>query len=542
MHKDRMAQIGKHALPPEGTKEREEVLKRLSDFDQNPQVREKVIKEFKKAVAFSEIQAQNGAGLPADTLIREFNTTYNNRVFDYSLNDLPSSFNVVEAFNTFLIPSATFKVNPEIDCIFSFADFLDFVTSEDAPENTETVCETMEEGVIYSFNSIDDPEDYLFSTNDGDEFGISSVSLIRHEKEVSVILLAGQLCDLDEKTKLLLTTMAESEHVFYNNIKPDSSLKIEAPPLIKGRNLWRTIVLVRLDLNTSTIDARYVLQDEGQSYTITTDDLNSYTNMKGNFVHKDFEALLKDGELRILKYESLFELCKLAIYLPIFRNEFEDVISIERHPTIYGENRNKPKYQKLNKLVDSCYKIAFRDVEKITPSNRKSPNYREFFAPDLKIDTSGFWKNLDFQSIGVDKNNQPTHGRTWVTKTLSWRESSNKNTTLKVKTASPNKTGENHGFIYVMRSAVHDKNVFKVGLTRRDSETRSKELSRSTSSPDHFHVMEEWEVSDCVLAEKLIHEKLSEYRINPNREFFQVSYKTIFKVIDEVIEFVDGKL
>jgi hypothetical protein len=93
----------------------------------------------------------------------------------------------------------------------------------------------------------------------------------------------------------------------------------------------------------------------------------------------------------------------------------------------------------------------------------------------------------------------------------------------------------NAGYIYVMRSAAHQKDVFKVGLTKRDSETRSKELSRSTSSPDHFLVVEEWFVNDCILAEKLVHEKLNKHRVNPNREYFRARYSIIFAAIDEVI-------
>ena len=48
--------------------------------------------------------------------------------------------------------------------------------------------------------------------------------------------------------------------------------------------------------------------------------------------------------------------------------------------------------------------------------------------------------------------------------------------------------------------------------------------------------MEEWDVEDCVLAEKIIHEKLSEFRVNPKREYFKAPYKEIFKVIDKVID------
>ncbi len=87
-----------------------------------------------------------------------------------------------------------------------------------------------------------------------------------------------------------------------------------------------------------------------------------------------------------------------------------------------------------------------------------------------------------------------------------------------------------------MRSAQHDKDVFKVGLTTRDGCTRAKELTASTASVDQFAVMQQWAVSDCHKAEKEIHERLKAFRVNKKREFFKSDYRQIFGVIHEVIE------
>ncbi|PFG08333.1 T5orf172 domain-containing protein [Marinobacter sp. LV10MA510-1] len=532
VHHDRMKEIGQVAIPREGTPEWHILQSQIKRNENNPLVKEYTKKLFNEAVATCEVQELNGAGLPADSLLREYNTEYNNRVFNHSLHQLPSSFNVVEAFNTFIPPSATFSINKEIDCIFSFDDFLDFVTSEDCPEDTDNLSEFFEEGTVYSFNSVDEPSNSLFSTAAADQFGILSISLVKHKSEVSVVMLAGQKCDLDEKTKSLDIDMSKGQ--MFNGIMPDDSLKVEAVPLLPNSDLWRTIVLVRFDLDTSTIDARYIYQDAGRSFTGFSDDINCFLDHKGNFHSKELEDSFKTQNTKIEEYASLFELCKTALFLPVFRGKYEDTISIERHPTKFGEKRNRPSFTKTNKLAKIDLKIAFRNVENIQPINRTPPSRREFTAPDLKVETSGYWKKLEFQSKGEDKNSSPIQGRTWVSKTLEWKEASNKPISVKVVSSSSNT--ENEGYIYVMRSAAHDKNVFKVGLTRRAPEERSKELSRSTSSPDHFHVMEEWDVEDCVLAEKLIHEKLSEFRVNPKREYFKAPYKEIFKVIDEVID------
>lgn len=532
MHRNRMREIGKYAIPRKGTPEWYRLQSHIKRNENNPLVKEFTKKTFEEAVATCEVQELNGAGFPADSLLREYNTEYNNRVFNHSLHQLPGSFNVVEAFNTFLPPSATFKINNEIDCIFSFNDFLDFVTSDDCPDNTSELEDYIEDGTIYSFNSVDDPSNVLFSTSLGEEFGVLSISLVKHKNEVSVVMLAGQKCDLDEKTKSLDIDFEEGQN--FNRIMPDESLKVEAVPLLPNSDLWRTIVLARFDIESATLDARYIYHDAGRSYMGFTDDLDCFLDHEGNFHSKELEDAFKTQNTKVEEYSSMFELCKTSLFLPAFRREYEDTIAIERHPTEFGQKRNKPSFKTLNKLANKELRLAFRNVENIKPINRKPPSRREFLAPDLKVETSGYWKKLDFQSIGEDKNNQSIQGRTWVNKTLEWKESSNESAPIKV--VSNLSKSENEGYIYVMRSAAHDKNVFKVGLTRRTSEERSKELSRSTSSPDHFLVVQEWDVVDCVLAEKLIHDRLSEFRVNPKREYFKAPYKKIFQIIDEVID------
>ena len=97
----------------------------------------------------------------------------------------------------------------------------------------------------------------------------------------------------------------------------------------------------------------------------------------------------------------------------------------------------------------------------------------------------------------------------------------------------------NKGEVYLLRNASHDKNIFKIGFTKRDSDTRSEELSQPTGVPDKFLIAGSWEVSDCTLAEKRIHEKLDEYRVNPKREFFKIDYALAMKEISAIVNNVN---
>jgi T5orf172 domain len=79
----------------------------------------------------------------------------------------------------------------------------------------------------------------------------------------------------------------------------------------------------------------------------------------------------------------------------------------------------------------------------------------------------------------------------------------------------------NPGYIYIFQNKSFDSNLVKIGRTSRKPDVRVKELYRGASGvPEPFHVTFACQVSDCILAEKEIHNILKTYRRNKSREFF----------------------
>lgn len=488
-----------------------------------------------------EVQQVNGLGFPADTMLREYNREYNSRVFKGSLHDLPASFNVVEAFHKFLPPSATFKILDEIDHVFSFNEFIDFVTSDNLDSSDMPSLKHVVDGKIYSYNSVCDPREITFSTQNNKTYGLSSISFVKFGNEVSIIIVAGEECDLSIKTEEIKKIL-RNEKIFSHrgHIQPSEEFEVGAMPLSENCPLLKSIVLARVDLDRQTFDARYVYEDWGQSYNGVTDDVSAFIDSSGDFINRDAEEHVKKMPETMNQYQALFELCKTCLFLPDYFETYSEDVRIERHPTEFIKFRKKQKNKKSISLVGTAYKIPYRQPAVLIREPRRSPTRAEFVTPDINIETSGFWKKLPIGSQGKDKNGNPITGRTWVSKTLSWTEEPIGDGKIAVTRNNPVTSTGNAGFIYVMRSGAHQKDVFKVGLTKRNSETRSKELSSSTSSPDQFLVVEEWFVKDCVLAEKIIHQKLDGYRVNPKREYFKARYNIIFSVIDEVITEIEN--
>jgi hypothetical protein len=539
-HKDRKGEIAFWAVPLKDSPYRSDFEKKMVAFGERPEVKSEINKIWAKAVALIEVQKLNGAGFYADKMIREYNFEYNSRVVNGSLHDLPGSFNIGEAFHHFLPPSATFKIRPENDNLFSFDDFVDYLTSDASDLSAHNVYDLTEEGRIYSYNSTSDPANLQFSTRTGKRYGFSSVSIIRFGSELSMILLAGRVCNLAEETEKILRKFAATEIFKHRaHIQADPNRVLRAEPLFEGSNLWKTVVLTRFDLDAKTIDVRYVYEDWGQSYSGISDDRDSFVDYSGNFINEKAKDAYANGKAKMIEYEAIFELCKTCLMLPKYFSEKDDEVVIERHPTDFAEFRKKLSNKKVMALVDSTHHISHRNLNVLRKAVGRTPSKSEFFAPSYKIETRGFWKKLTPQAIGRDKSGNPIQGRTWVSQTEAWVEEYDHNATV-IAEKKPQAHRENEGIIYVMRSAAHQKNIFKVGLTRRDAETRAKELTRTTGSPDQFLVVQEWEVADCVLAEKLIHDELQHYRINPNREFFMADYRVIRAVVDSVIDKVES--
>lgn len=540
-----MSDIGRYAIPPEGTFVRQVIDNWIKDNPLSSLDQKEIKNRFKKAVAIISAQIENGAGFPLDNLIRYFLHEYNNRNFSYGLRSMPSSFNILEAFLSYNPNLNFFRLRDEIDHLMSFIEFLDYFTSENVTEDTKDALNYMKEGVIYSYNAINDANDITFSMDNGAEFGIVGVSLVRFQSEINVLLLGGEKTDLDSKSKEIQEVTALTAVPGREKIKPADDRKREAVPLINNRNFWQTIVLSRFDLEDMTQNSRYILRDLGDCFLTITDDINAYLDdATGKFIDSQCENILKTSYEEIEQYKTLFEICKTVIHLPLYLYSHSEYVIDERHSTKLAKTINTGKWLIRKKLIGPNERIAHRQVSVLRDAIQEHPTNTYYNAPSFNVETSGYWKKLKIDQVGGDKHGNPIHGRTWVKRTLSWLQSDRDPGVIRVKrdiNIDKQYVTLNKGYIYVMRSAAHDKDIFKIGLTRKSTEIRSDELSRTTGSPDKFLVVQEWEVSDCIKAEKIIHQKLAQFRINPNREFFKAPYKIIVSIINSVIVQVESE-
>jgi len=515
----------------------------LENLKNDPEFKRKMSKMWKRTTATIDAQIMNGVKFGIEETLRYFLIEYNNRNFKHGLDSMPCSFNVMEAFFIHRPDLACFLLRDEKDYLFSTPEFIDFATS---PDNNEDIRETlnyMEERVIYSYSICNDLEEFIFSSGNSKEYAVSGVSMIRHDTEINMIMLAGEKTDLDRETKALHILEDVKVPQGKENIQPDPHWKKEAVLLEGNKDFWQSLVLTRFDLSDATQDVRYVMRDCGNAYDIITDDINIFFDNSGDFIDET-EELLKTSLERLKAYEPLLEVCKSLLLLPSYFWFYSDSIATEGHNTELFKKLNKVSWRTKKKFLTPKEMIGQRIVSVLHREVENSPSAVSYTSPEIKIERSGFWKRLPSSKVGKDKNGRDIHGRTWVDKTFSWVEKetpsviiTGTNTKLENIPDSPNK-----GYIYVMRSASDKGDIYKIGLTQRLPEVRASEVSRGTGVPTSYLVVQDWEVADCVLAEKIIHQELKDYRINEKREFFHAPYKLLREVIEKNVSAINNSM
>jgi hypothetical protein len=533
-HQKRRIEYSKDALPEKGTSEYDRIMKILEMEDQaNPSLKKEIKKKHDEAVKTLELQGANGIELFLDPELRYYLGEFNYRSWNYGHRKMPIMFNVMDAF--FILDKRInyWTLLDEEDYSISFFDFIDFYTSNNLIISIDEIQENFEENLIYNFNVGYDLKEITFKNDSGEEFVIAGVSLIRHANEVSMLFVTGQITNTIEETNKLASLENYIITPGKEEIKIAPERKREAVKLNDDPNLWKILIACRFDLDSNTIDARYIAKDEGNSFSVITDDVTGFMK-NGMWRENSSEKTYQNLASKIEGYSSIFELAKVCLHLPRYFNQFESEILEKEFETEIKSILKNPLKARDFKDVDNKFKIRNRTLWILNRNLIFKSDRIKLRDENFKIETSGYWKKLIDNEIGTGKKGQPISGKTWVQKTESYYLSKEENLIIEKK-KDPEFTNKNAGKIYILRNSNYEKDIYKIGLTTKTVNERAEQLS-NTSVPDKFSVMREWDVKDCYLAEKIIHKELDIYRIDSRREFFKMDMRIANDVIDTVVQ------
>jgi len=84
-----------------------------------------------------------------------------------------------------------------------------------------------------------------------------------------------------------------------------------------------------------------------------------------------------------------------------------------------------------------------------------------------------------------------------------------------------NRDGDYDSWVYVLSNA-SQPGLLKIGYTKNTPEERAKQISNATGVPIPYKVEWAFHCYDGFSLEQEVHHKLDAYRVNNNREFFQI--------------------
>lgn len=513
---------------------------------ENPKYWAKLKHQFDVGRQIIRCQLFNGLEILNERILRMYLDDFSKRLLNHGPGVFPSSYNVLEPFFELNHHNSVLQLLEEEESYsVSQIDFLEFVTSEKFDLENIDLYENIPEKVIFHFSFSNDFEELSFSSDNSESFYIGGMSIVRRDNQVSILMQAGESYNAEVAAAYFADKSTDYIKQNLNPRKKELRYKFdseEKPKVINypGRNdLWLHSVALLVDIDTMTIDIRHVARDENVIYSIITDDMNAVFGSNINKVpDEEFDQMRNHNFKELEKYNAVFDFAQYCLALPYYVYENEDrIVEVTRETNLkklIPGIISKRKY----KDVPSKYKHFSKQYYYLESNRLSIPNVEELDDSYLTINRSGYWKQLNSDEKGFDKKGNPVIGKTWVEKNEALYIAKQAPTKIK-KTESFN--GPKSGVVYIMRQPSHHENIFKIGLTRRSEEIRRKELS-NTSNPDSFFVINSYPTSDCVEAEKLIHEELRSFRVTTRREYFRCDLNTILEVCENVVSMINEKI
>ncbi len=522
---------------------------KLEDFNKikesNPSLWKKLKHQFDIGRKIVSIQLCNGLERDNEKVLRMYLNDYARRFLKYGPNSFPLSFNVLEPFFIFNHENSIIELLDEEESYgVSLIDFIDFITNPNFNLDKIDLKENIPEKIIYHFTFTSGVEKINFSNDDNKTFIIGSLSIVRQENEVSMLLQAGESYDKNFSEEYFKTHTRESVINSISTYKKSLGFEVDykgEPKVVNYKDyedFWQHSVAILFDIESKSIDIRHVARDENINYHIITDDFNAIFSKSDLRAKDKVKDSIKHYLNELSNYDPVFDFAKFCLALPYYVFENEDKIVDITYETSLKSILKSPIDKRNYSKIPNGYKTFAKPFYYLESNQYEIIESKSLNDNSFKIEKSGYWKRIGFDEEGFDKKGRKIIGKTWVERNDVYYINP-KGITKVEQSKKDYFKDKNAGYIYVMRQPSHEENIFKVGLTQRSVEKRKSELS-NTSSVDKFFVINSYYTRDCIRAEKNIHDKLKDYRLTSRREFFRCDLKIILDtcqmIIDEINE------
>jgi hypothetical protein len=509
----------------------------------------------------------SGAGYQPDQFLRQMAREYTFRYADSGLHTQPVNFNYFEPFceiaffEKSVAPYAA--PAPEIDHLFSVADYFDHITAHDVVPFELASLLDLPEGKVFHYTPNGSLFDFTYTSANGRDFVVGGFSLIRRGRSLHWSLIGGEL-------------LSEADWALLGQ-EPEGAATIEAHPLkapflaamrekngeTRGEPLsldgadraHKTVLAGEIDLLTAKHLGRYLSTEMENAFQTICDD----PELKIGHGVCPLEQARRREVMRgqIEEAAVMWDLAEAMLQLPAYFNHKVAVVRSIAVPEGRRAPATAPK-------ATAGAGVRYRYVSALEFVDTGAALIRTFTAPRYAIETEGYWRRLDLGAQGASAAGEPVNGRTWVKAEHDWRARSDAPRPIYIKSsvaqaklqreaflakavaseAARSEAGtaeEPIGVVYILRCLAMQEEVYKVGWTKGTARDRALQLSSDTGVPSAFVVVDRWAHADPEALEGAVHAMLAPYRVSHGREFFQAPLPNIRAMIEAEIRRIDRR-
>ncbi|QYI99536.1 GIY-YIG nuclease family protein [Thalassovita mediterranea] len=505
--------------------------------------------------AYKQIIERNfksGAGYPVDALLRHFVNEYTNRYASSGLYTQPVSFNYIEPFCKidFIERSIAPFASPlkELNHLFSFADFFDFITSSDVKIANFEELGKLQEDIVFHFTANGSVLDFSVRNDEGREFLFAGFSFVRRGNSLHWYMLGGEVLS-DEEWKercgegapeMDLENTPPWKIGLVNEIANERKTAGDPLPLEGTTTAMRTIIAGEIDLISQKILGRCHMIETEHTFMMRSDDPIIFDYIKDEEAR---QAFIEENMQAINSAKAMWDLSKALFALPQYfkhRLKVQERILVER-----GQ-----KKQSFTSKGGKGLKHQFKTVTAVEFVSDDGIVSSKIDVPHFMVETEGHWRRLKASSIGTGPNGESVTGRTWVKARNTWRDEVDQENVVYVKSliSSAQKDIQElveapegdfdpaaSGVVYVMRNPAMEEGIYKVGWTSGTAINRARELSAATGVAIPFYVVKSWVHDNPEGLETAVHAALLAYRVNNRREYFKAPLETIVAIVNAEI-------
>lgn len=498
----------------------------------DPKMRARIRRARERARDLAIAYRFNGPWLYVDRYLRDFLAEYNNRLFMGEGLQQPLSFNVM---GTFVEPdpdALVLRLLPEKFLSVNISQILDHLTSPNQKDEYKCLNEWLNELTIYEMNVYGGYADLVLAGQDRLVF--CGAACVRELDELSIMAVFGRRVEsLEAREPEKLGELWPGKEFL---ARDKENIDLSDIGLFDDPNVTPVILMTRLALTEKKFQVRYVFEEKKDVFLTSTDDPQALEELESI---PEWRATAKATLERVQAYSDAFDLLERVPTFLLRLNALDDDIVIERHPTRLKIEPNSKIVRTLRKNLSLVDAPNYVEVATLARDPLAEGPF-EVRPSGLVVETTGHWKTLSLDAVGADKHGVPTQGKTWVSATKSWYEEFGLDPERKEPLPVAVSGTGTVGSLYVMRSGMHPKDVYKVGYTSKTSDERATGLESTSGQPDQFQVIQEWLVKEPRVIEAEVHRRLAAYRLNKSREFFRLKYRQIRECIEDVIDQADA--